>query len=311
VKAIRFHTYGEPDVLRYDDVDLPQPGPSQVRIRVAATSFNPLDASLRAGLLRQAFPIALPHVPGLDVAGIVDALGPDVVGFDPGDAVLGMVNDGAAAEYALAPAEVLAAAPTSISLVDAAALPAVGLTAWQALFEYAELQAGQCVLINGAGGAVGGYAVQLARRAGASVIATASARSAERVRAAGADRIVDHTATPVADAVGGPLDVVLNLAPVPPDDLAALTRWLRPGGIVVSTTTRVGMDASRNVRGANVFVRSDGRQLARLVALVDAGELRVDVAARVALTELRSVHARAMAGQLSGKVVVQVADGTI
>src|SRR5262245_26804080 len=121
--AIRFHEYGDPGVLRDEDVGRPTPGPGQVRIRVAATSFNPVDAAIRAGFLRQAFQVALPHVPGPDVAGVVDALGPGVGGRRVGDPVVGflsMVADGAAAEYVVAPAEDLAAAPTTIPLIDAA-----------------------------------------------------------------------------------------------------------------------------------------------------------------------------------------------
>ena len=307
MKAIRFHEYGDPDVLRHEDVDEPTPGPGEVRIRVAATSFNPVDAGIRGGLLRDVFPVALPHVPGIDVAGTVDALGAEVTDLRVGDAVVGflpLVADGASAEYVVAPAELLAAAPTTIPLADAAALPAVGLTAWQALFDHAGVRAGQRVLVNGAGGAVGGYAVQLAKRAGAEVVATASPRSAERVQATGADQIIDHTATSVADAVTAPVDVVLNLAPVAPHQLAALAALIRPGGVVLSTTTPAPADDGRGVRAVDVYLRSDAGQLATLVAMVDAGELRVDVGERLPLAQLPAVHAQAVAGALSGKVVL-------
>src|SRR3954447_25293311 len=200
MKAMRFHEYGDADVLRYDDVDLPVPAAGQVRIRVAATSFNPVDAGIRGGGLQGPFPVTLPHTPGIDVAGTVDALGDGVDAVAVGDEVVGflpMIGDGAAAEYVIAPAGVLVAAPSSVPLADAAALPSVGLTAWQALFELGELTAGQRVLITGAGGAVGGYAVQLAKTPGAPVIATASPRGADRVRAAGADEVLDHTTTDV------------------------------------------------------------------------------------------------------------------
>src|SRR5215207_8781012 len=169
MKAVRFHEYGEPDVLRYEDVEQPDPGAGEVRLRVAASAFNPVDDGIRGGYLRDVFPVTLPHTPGIEVAGTVDALGEGVNGVEVGDDVIGflpMVAPGAAAEYAVAPAEILAPAPTSIPLADAAALPMVGLPAWQALFDDAGLTAGQRVLINGAGGAVGGYAVQLAKRAG-------------------------------------------------------------------------------------------------------------------------------------------------
>ncbi|AEK42262.1 NADPH:quinone reductase and related Zn-dependent oxidoreductase [Amycolatopsis mediterranei S699] len=304
---MRFHEYGDPGVLRYEDVEQPTPGAGQVRVRVAATSFNPIDASVRAGNMQGPMPVVLPHTPGRDVAGTVDALGEGVDGFEAGAAVVGflpMTDDGASAEYVLAPAEVLTAAPKSVPLAEAAALPLVGLTAYQALFDHGKLAAGQHVLINGAGGAVGGYAVQLAKNAGAHVIATASPRSAEAVKAA--DEVIDHTTTDVTAAVREPVDVALNLAPVAPEQLAALVTLVRPGGVVVNTTVWMPApsDEERNVRGIDLFVRSDADQLAQLVALVDRGELRVEVAERVPLAELGALHARAAEGAVHGKVIV-------
>jgi NADPH:quinone reductase-like Zn-dependent oxidoreductase len=309
MKAVRFHEFGDADVLRLEDVETPEPGAGEALIRVAATSFNGVDAGIRGGYLTGPFPVTLPHTPGIDVAGTVDALGAGVDGFEVGDAVVGflpMVADGAAAEYVVAPSEVLASAPTSTPLVDAAALPTVGLTAWQALFEYADLAAGQRVLVNGAAGGVGGYAVQLAKNAGAYVVATASGASADRVRQAGADEVVDHTTTDLATAVTEPVDIVLNLAPVTPEALAALPTLVREGGVVVNTVVAMEAptDEARGVRGVNLFVRSDADQLAHLVSLVDQGRLRIDVADRVPLAELPVVHASSDSGTLRGKVVV-------
>ena len=309
MKAVRFHEYGGPDVLRYEDVDQPVPGAGQVRIRVAATSFNGVDGNIRGGFMQGPIPVALPHTPGIDVSGTVDALGEGVDGLEIGAQVIGflpMAGTGAAAEYVLAPAEIVTRAPKSIPLPDAAALPLVGLTAWQALFDHAKLTAGQRVLINGAGGGVGGYAVQLAKNAGAHVIATAGPRSSEQVKTAGADEVIDHTTTEVSAAVTGPVDVVLNLAPIDPAQLAALVTLIRPGGVLVNTTVWMPApaDEERGVRGIDLFVRSDAGQLSRLVGLIDSGELRVDVAQRVPLAELPAVHARAATGELHGKVIV-------
>ena len=148
MKAVRFHEFGDADVLRYEDVDEPTPGPAEVRVRVAATSFNSVDGNIRAGLMQGPIPVTLPHTPGLDVAGTIDSLGDGVSHLATGDAVVGflpMVADGASAEYALAPAEILTAAPSRIPLLEAAALPLVGLTAWQAVFEHAQVAAGQRV----------------------------------------------------------------------------------------------------------------------------------------------------------------------
>jgi NADPH:quinone reductase-like Zn-dependent oxidoreductase len=312
MKAVRFHEYGDAGVLRYEDVDRPEPAAGEVLVRVAATAFNPVDDGIRGGYLREPFPVTLPHIPGIDVSGTVETLGEGVEGRAVGAAVIGflpMLADGASAEYVVAPADVLTAAPTSIPLADAAALPSVGLTAWQALFEHAGLEAGQRLLVNGGGGAVGGYAVQLARAAGAHVIATASPRSRERVLAAGAHDVVDHTATKVTGVVTEPVDVLLNLAPIDPAELDAFVALVRPGGVVVSTTVwmRAPSDEQRGVRGVDVFVRSDATQLAGLVARVDRGELRVEVAERVPLAKLPAVHARA--AELPGKVVVLPSHG--
>ncbi|MFE2605292.1 NADP-dependent oxidoreductase [Streptomyces mirabilis] len=315
MKAVRFHQYGDPDVLRYEDVEQPVPGAGQVRVRVAATSFNPVDANIRAGFMQGPIPVTLPHSPGIDVAGTVDALGEGVTGIQVGDQVIGflpMAGPGAAAEYVLAPVEALTPAPKSVALSDAAALPLVGLTAWQALFEHAKLTAGQRVLVNGAGGAVGGYAVQLAKQAGAFVIATAGPRSSRRVTAAGADEVIDHTTADVAAAVSQPVDVVLNLAPVEPAQLDALLGLVRPGGVLVNTTVWMPApsDEERGVRGIDLFVRSDAEQLSHLAALIDGGELRVEVARQVPLAELPALHADAAAGALpSGKVVVVASGG--
>lgn len=312
MKAVRYYEFGDPGVLRYEEIAQPVPGAGEVQIRVAATSFNPVDAGIRSGNLRGPFPVKLPHTPGIDVAGTVDALGEGVDGLQVGGQVIGflpMVADGASAEYVVAPAEILTAAPTSIPLADAAALPLTGVTAWQALFDIGELKDGQRVLINGAGGTVGGYAVQLARHAGAHVIATASPRSSERLRLAGANEVIDHTTVEVSQAVTKPVDLMLNLAPVDPEQLAALAALVRPGGAVVNTTVwmQAPSDEARGVRGINVYVRSDVEQMARLVSMVDQGALHVDVAERVALSELPAVHARAAAGALPGKIIVVAA----
>lgn len=309
MKAIRFHEYGDPTVLHYEDADLPVPASGQVRIRVAGTSFNGVDGNIRAGLMQGPMPLTLPHIPGLDVAGTVDELGEGVTDLKIGDRVVGFlpfVDDGASAEYVLAAVSGLARAPKSIPLADAAAVPIVGLTAYQALFVHAELEAGQRILINGAGGAVGGYAVQLAKAAGAHVIATASPQSRDQVKAQGADDIIDHTATDVVSAVTEPVDVLLNLAPIDPAAFTALAGLVRDKGVVVSTTVWMPApgDEDRGVRGIDLYVNSDREQLAGLVERIDNGDITVDVARRVPLNELPAIHASAAAGTLHGKIVI-------
>ncbi|HWD80612.1 MAG TPA: NADP-dependent oxidoreductase [Kribbella sp.] len=306
MKAVRFHETGGPEVLRYEDADQPVPGAGEVRIQVAGSAFNPADGGLRGGFLP--IPVTLPHVPGYDVSGTIDAVGDGVDGLTVGENVVGFIPmeaDGSAAQYVVAPASALVKAPTRIALADAAGLPSVGLTASQALFEAGQLTAGQRLLINGAGGPVGGYAVQLAKRAGAYVVATASPRSTEIVKSAGADEIIDHTTTSLLDAVTEPVDVLLNLAPITPDRFTDLVALVRDGGVVVSTTPTVPTpgDEKRNVRAVTIFVHPDAAVLSQLVALIDSGDLHVEIAERVPLSELPTIHRQADAGQIHGKVV--------
>lgn len=307
MKAVRFEQVGGPEVLEYGDVVRPVPAAGQVLVRVAASAYNAADGGMRGGFLP--IPVVLPHVPGYDVSGTVEALGDGVTDLAVGDQVVGflpMERDGGAAEFVVAPAEALVAAPTSIPLTDAAGLPSVALTAWQALVDDGGLQAGQRLLIVGAGGVVGGYAIQLAKRLGVHVVATASPRSAEAVRAAGADQVVDHTEVDVLGALDGQVDALLNLAPLDPSQFEAYVAAVRDGGVVVSTTAFIATpgDASRGVRAATVFVRPDRERLEQLVALVDAGELTVEVTRRISLSDLPALHAEAESGRIAGKVVV-------
>ncbi|WP_432083881.1 NADP-dependent oxidoreductase [Streptomyces sp. WAC 04229] len=310
MKAIRFHEFGSSDVLRYEDVDRPVPGTGQVLVRVAATSFNPVDDHIRAGVLAEMIPIALPYVPGIDLAGTVAELGADVAGLEVGDRVVAMLpldSAGGAAEYVLAPAASLAPAPRTTELADAAALPLTGLAAWQTVFELAELRPGQTVLVNGAGGAVGSLVVQLAVDAGAKVTAVDAPTHADRLRGYGADRVVGPLVLAAGPAaVGGPFQAVVNHVRVSPEELAGLTEYVADGGVAASTAGPIPEDPARGVRSASLWVRSDGAQLAELVAKVDAGTLRPHVAARRPVAELAAVHEDAGAGRLPGKTVVLV-----
>jgi NADPH:quinone reductase-like Zn-dependent oxidoreductase len=296
MRAARIHAYGGPEVIRYEQAPLPTPGPGEVLIHVAATSFNPSETALRSGMLQAVLPVTLPYALGWDVAGTVAGVGPGVSRWTPGDRVIGRLDaGGAAAEYVAAPADVLAAAPATISLADAAAIPVAALTAWQALFEHANVTAGQRVLVNGAGGGVGGFTVQLAKHAGATVIATASARSVAAVGALGADQIVDYTAEPLP----GGVDAVINLAGISLDAAAELASLVRPGGAAVSIATPMSSKAA-----THFVTRNDPAQLAQIVALVDAGNLIVDIAESHPLAELASIHHRSETGQTRGKIIL-------
>ena len=311
MKAIRYHEFGSTEVLRHEEVQRPVPGVGQVLIKVAATSFNPVDDHIRLGVLAEMIPTPLPITPGLDVAGTVAELGDGVGGLRVGDEVIAMVPldvHGGAAEYAVVAADLVTTAPRSVALVDAAALPLVGLAARQAAIELAGVAAGQTVLVNGAGGAVGSIVVQLAADAGAKVTAVDGPQHADRLGRYGAGKVVgplDLDAGPAA--VGGPFDVVVNHVRLAPEDLAKLTGYVADGGIVVSSAGPVPADEARSVRTAGVWVGPDAAQLADLVARVDAGRLELHVVDRRPLAELPAVHRDASTGKLLGKTVIVVA----
>jgi NADPH:quinone reductase-like Zn-dependent oxidoreductase len=297
MKAARIHRFGDASVIRLDHIDRPSPGAGQVLVQVAATSFNPTETALRSGVLRDVLQVdmPLPLTLGWDVAGTIVELGAGVHTHAVGDRVIGMI-DAAAAEFAVADAASVVAAPTTVPLADAAALPLVGLTAWQVI-EEAALVPGERVLVNGAGGGIGGFAVQLAHHAGAHVIATAGPRSRRAVLRQGADQVVDYTTTRLSDAVSGQVDVLLNLVHVEQSaELAALA------GRIVSATNKI--EAPRT---AHVVVRNDPEHLAALVALVDRGVLTIDVSERHTLDDLADLHRRGEAGDLRGKVIVHPA----
>jgi NADPH:quinone reductase-like Zn-dependent oxidoreductase len=207
MRAARFHEYGPAQNLVIEEVPRPEPQAGEVLVRVHAAGVNPVDWKIRRGYLKDFMPVPLPFTPGLDLAGIVAAVGPDVTTVQPGQAVFGR-GSGAYAEYAIAPANALAPKPHALSFDQAATIPVGASTAWAAIFDVAGLQAGQRLLVHGAAGGVGLYAVQFGRWAGAEVIGTASAGNVEFVRSLGAQTVVDYT-TPF-ESVGAPSGASLD-----------------------------------------------------------------------------------------------------
>lgn len=311
MRAIRYHQFGGIDVLRTDEVDQPTPATGEVLIQVAATSFNPVDEHIRLGILAEAIPTDLPVTPGLDVAGTIAAVGAGVTSVAVGDAVVGMFpldQHGGAAEYAVIAANLIARAPKSHSLTDAAALPLTGLAARQAAVELADIRAGQTVLVNGAGGAVGSLVVQLASDAGATVTAAASSRHADRLHELGATQsvgVLDLEAGP--SVVGGPFDVVVNHVRLAPEGLEKLSAYVADGGIAVSTAGDIPADEVRGTNSLNVWVSPNGEHLSDMVERLDAGRIMLNVADRRPLDELPAVHGDASTGTLTGKTVITVA----
>ncbi|MFC0038914.1 NADP-dependent oxidoreductase [Actinomadura rayongensis] len=317
MRAVRVHTFGDPDVLRPDEVLRPEPAPGEVLIRVHAAGVNPADLYARRGFpnippdLRPE--IRLPWTPGGDVSGVVVDTAPDVTAWRPGDRVFGLVRFGdinnggrAYAEYTTAPADHLARVPDGLDHVPAAGVPMAGLTALQIMFEVAALPPGKKVLVNGAAGGTGHFFVQLAKTRDAHVVAVASGRHEAFLRDLGADEFIDYTTTDVATAVR---DVDHLFDAVAGPDAYRLLPVLRDGGVI--SPIYLGdyhpeEAAARGITFAGGQVRSDGAGMAELARLIESGAVRVAVDSEFALADAASAHAHGERGHLQGKIVLRV-----
>lgn len=311
MKAIRIHQFGGSEVLRYESAPIPQAADDEILIKVAATAYNPVDLAMRSGYLQKIFSHEFPYIPNIEVSGTVEASGAAVSGFKPGDnvyAFLDMSKDGAAAEYVTTKAEFASLAPKTISLADAAALPVGALTAWQGLFEHGRLAAGQRVLIAGAAGGVGAYAVQLAKLQGAYVIGTASARSSVKLRDLGIDEIIDYQQEEVTGRVNEKLDLILNLSPESTETISTWLPLLKEGGILVSTANPADAELAKRygIHVVQMGARQDGGQLSQIASLVESGKLEPWITERLALQDLVLVHEQSAAGKIHGKVLITV-----
>jgi NADPH:quinone reductase-like Zn-dependent oxidoreductase len=309
MKAIRIHTYGGPETLKFEDAPEPQPASGEVLIRVHATTVNPFDCAVRSGYMTGYFQHTLPLILGTDVSGVIEAVGADVTDLRPGDEVYtraGVVRDGAYAELVVAPAADVVAKPKTLDHVHAAALPHVTLTAWHALFDLADLQAGQTVLIHGAGGGVGHIAVQLAKLRGAKVIGTASTNY-DMLEELGVDQAINH-ATTAFESIVHDVDVVLDTV----GDETQERSWqtLKPGGILVSVIQPPSEETAKayGVRQAMVYTNPPiGPTLAKVAELVDAGKLMPIACIIFPLQEIQEAHQLIESRHSGGKVVMQVA----
>ncbi|MFT4087644.1 MAG: NADP-dependent oxidoreductase [Gordonia sp. (in: high G+C Gram-positive bacteria)] len=312
MRAIRQETLGGPEVLTLAEVQRPVPGPSQILIRVVSTGLNPTDWGHRQipGFLGDG-----PRILGWEVAGVVEVVGLGVTIHRPGDAVFGMLpyphGVGSAAEYVVAPARSMVPAPARIDLADAGAVPLAALTAWQALHDTARVRPGHRVLIHGAAGGVGHFAVQIAKRLGAYVIGTASTRNHDMLRELGADEVIDYREVDFAQSVA-PVDVVLEgLGDDVPARSLAITR---PGGVIVSLALNkvapLGEAAAAvDVRHELMLVEADQAGMSSIASLIDDGTLRVVVDGRFDLLDVdavREAHRRGDTAHVAGKLVLQV-----
>jgi len=308
MKAVRIHDYGDSDVLSYEEIDRPAPGPGEVLIRVGAVGVNPVDWKLRSGGFKERVPLPMPCILGADVAGVVEAVGEGVADFSAGDKVYSMVGlVGAYAEFVSVEAGHVAHRPRSPDDVQAASVPLAALTAWQGLFEHAGLEAGQTVLVHGAAGGVGGFAVQLAGARGARVIATASVRNADYVTGLGADEVFDYrTDAPERYPTG--VDLVLDCIG---DGADRLLDALKSGASLVQVAPDRNPDTSAKAEqlGVNivgVMVHPDGEQLREIAVLMDAGKLSTHVDAIFPLENVGQAHDLSQQGHTRGKIVLSV-----
>jgi NADPH:quinone reductase-like Zn-dependent oxidoreductase len=304
VKGVAYDRFGDVDVLTLRD-DLPEPpvGPDTVLVRVHAAGVNPVDLLIRQGYLAGAYPHHFPIVPGWDVAGVVEAAGPAVVAFAPGDEVFGYVRRddvqwGTAAEFVPAPVRCLAHKPQTLSFAEAGALPLAGLTAYQALTEALDVSEGDRVLVHRAAGGVGFFAVQIAVALGAHVIGTASPRNHGFLKDAGVAEVLDYSAGPISAQLSEPVDAVLDL--VGGDTLADAPRQVKEPSRIVSIVDPV----VNEMGGRYVFVRPDQHDLEELARMADAGQLRVPIAKAFPLEQLADAHRLVAGGHVRGKVVV-------
>lgn len=307
--ALRAYAKADPGQLRYEEAPIPIPEAGDALVRVRACAFTPNELAWPAVWTNpdgSARPV--PIVPGHEVSGMVEALGPETAGVAVGDAVYGLIDfqrDGGAAELVAARATEMAAKPTTLDHLAAAATPLSALTAWQALFEHAGLEPGQRVLIHGAAGGVGSFAVQLARWRGAEVVATAAARHASALRDLGAEAVIDYRSTAFDAGLAG-LDVVLDT--VGGDTWERSWRVLRPGGVLVSVAVPrpPAEDRRPDARAVWFVVRADRGQLAEIARLIDAGHVHPVVARSFPLADGRMAFESAGHDHALGKFVLVV-----
>jgi NADPH:quinone reductase-like Zn-dependent oxidoreductase len=307
MKAARVLRFGPPDVIVSDDVPRPEPAAGQLLVRVKAAGVGHWDALIREGTVRLQ---PLPLILGSELSGIVEGIGADVSGFRRGDEVYGATNEqfsGAYAEYAVPVANMMAHKPNTLTFIEAASTPIVTVTAWQMLFDYARVTAGQSVLIHGAAGNVGGYAAQMAKQAGLHVVASAGSADLDYVRGLGAETVVDYRTERFEDAVSG-VDVVLDT--VGGDTQERSLRVLKPGGILVSVVSPVPepLQTRYGIRAAYFYVGVTTGRLNRITELFDSGRLVTNVGTVLPLEEARTAHEMlGGAPHRRGKIVLSIA----
>ena len=292
MRAIAYDKHGGPEVLHAVEMPKPQAKKGEVVVRTIACTYNPVDVAFREGTYPVKLP--LPTIPGCELSGIVEELGEGVSGFKVGDAVIAELSShqGASAQFAAVPADDLVMAPNSMDLADAAGVPLDSLTAWQGLYDFGKLKAGQRILIVGAGGTVGGFAVQFAKLTGAYIVATASGNDIERVKGLGADEVIDYKKENVVDVVKTPFDAVFDFSPAKPSLYYPV---VKSDGILVTAHTPadgIRIDGNpRDIQAVFLAGKNDPALLEKIVAMIDRGEVALQISERLTLDDIPAVHA--------------------
>jgi NADPH:quinone reductase-like Zn-dependent oxidoreductase len=303
MQAARIHDYGGPEQIVIEQTPRPEPKAGEVLVRLKAAGVNPADWKMRAGYMKQFRPLIFPWIPGLEGAGTVEAVGPNVTALKAGQAVLGPINN-SYAEYAVAPVTDLFMKPEKLSFEEAASVPVGALTAWQAVIDEAQVQPGQRVLVHGGAGGVGLYAVQFARWKGAHVTATASAANADFLRSLGAEKAIDYHATKFEDVVK---DVHAVIDTVGGDLVERSLQVIRPGGVFVTAAGRVdpAIGQVHGIRAASAH-RADVATLRTIVELLQAKQIVPVVGKVFPLTQARQAQELSQTGHGRGRIVLQI-----
>ena len=290
MKAVRIHRFGAPEVIVIEDVPKPVPNDGEVVVKVEAVGVGPWDALIRRG--NSALPQTLPLTLGSDFSGVIDSVGAGVERFQVGDEVFGVTNEcftGACAEYARAKPNMIARKPRTLNYSHAASVPVVSVTAWQMVFEFAQLSAEQSVLIHGGAGNVGGYAVQFAKQAGAMVIATAAAGDVSYIRSLGGLGVIDYRASRFEETVKE-VDAVIDT--VGGEILERSYDVVKRGGVIVSSSAAPSQEKAQQhgLRAAFFLVQVTAERLQKIAELIDAGRLKTEVGEVLWLDEARQAH---------------------
>ncbi len=308
MKAVVADEYGGPEVLKYQDVPVPEPKDNEILVRVIASGVNPADPLILNGKYAKEFGTHLPLILGYDMAGVVVKTGAKVTKVKVGDLVYAyLLWGGGWAEYCISNERESAIKPKSLSFTEAASVPLAALTAWQALFDIGKIQSGQTVLIHGGSGGVGSFAIQIAKARGARVIATASTANQDLLKQLGADVAIDYTKQKFEEIAH---DVDLVLDPVGRDTLARSYGAVKKGGVVVTLVSRCDEAELKKheIRGASLSSHPDATELAEITKLIDDGKIKPIVFQVLPLTDAARADAQAATHHTRGKIVLRIAD---